>query len=333
MREEIIKALSKTKDYISGEELSKELNVSRTTVWNYIKSLRKEGYEIIAKSNKGYKLILNSDKFLPAEFLTGLDDIESVRVFDSIDSTNIYCKENHIKLKDRTLVIAKEQINGRGRLGRKWISSKGQGIYFSLVLKPEMALEEAFMFNQVIALSIINVINKYLNKNTLEIKWPNDIIINNKKIAGILTETSGELEKVDYIIIGVGINLNNKLMDIKANNHSLYKEVESKIAFVNDYSKEEIDEKNLIIDIVNDFIKVYNVFLKERNLSFIIDDIKKHSAVIGKDIYVIDNKSGEKLKAKAIGITERGFLKLRIGDDIKVISSGEISIRGLDGYL
>src|SRR6056297_1639751 len=208
MKNKILKILKENKDYISGEKISNILNVSRTAVWKNINNLKEKGYKIDSISRKGYKLISSPD-ILTYEEITPYLKTENIGknilYFDTIDSTNKKAKGIAETSPDGTVVISKEQTAGRGRLGRNWSSPKGSSLLISILLKPEIDPSKVSNITLVGAVALV----KTLEDLGIEglIKWPNDIIINGKKIAGILTEMSAEINQVNYIIMGIGVNL------------------------------------------------------------------------------------------------------------------------------
>ena len=229
MREKVIKAiLDSGENFMSGEQLSKKLGISRTAVWKHINALREEGYNIESVNKKGYRLaekpddILSSENIaynLPTEFIG-----KKVIHLDTVGSTNDYAKEIGNKVSGGTLIISEQQTKGKGRLGRVWKSKSGDGIWMSLIIKPKIEPYKAPFLTLVAGASVVKALSNLGVEAS--IKWPNDIIVHNKKICGILTELSAEMERVNYVVIGIGINI--KTIDfpdeIKEKATSLYKE-------------------------------------------------------------------------------------------------------------
>ncbi|MDI6604308.1 MAG: biotin--[acetyl-CoA-carboxylase] ligase [Thermoanaerobacteraceae bacterium] len=325
IKENIIKILKENKNkFVSGQQLCNKLNISRTAVWKYINELKNNGYMIESQHKSGYMLINEPDiidyieisPFLKTDFI-GKNYIH----LESISSTNDYAKEIASKAENGTILVSEEQTSGRGRLGRKWVSEKGQGLWMSIILKPELTPQSSVKLTQVAAVSVVNAIIETIELNA-SIKWPNDIIINGKKICGILTEMNAELDRVNYVIVGIGLNVNmNKFPDdLKNKATSLFIETGKKI-----------DRKKLTASIINNFEKYYNIFLKE-GFEPIRTLCLKHSVTIGSEVRVISGKN--EFNGKAIDIDNDGNLIIEIGDGSrKAVISGDVSVRGILGYV
>lgn len=326
MRNKILEELYNNREkHISGEMLSGKLGVSRTAIWKHINVLKEKGYHIETIPRKGYMLLEMEDKLLPKEIevlLSGNTIGRQIIYFDSIDSTNSYAKKEMNQLEDGAVILAEEQLAGRGRRGRGWSSPKGTGIWMSLVLKPNIPPTEGVKMTQIAAAAVCKSIRELAGLDAL-IKWPNDIVINGKKICGILTEMAGELNEISYIIVGVGINVNTEDFsdEIKEKATSLFVE-----------GNKKIDRKELVVNILKNFESLYNTYIKDLNLDETLAIVKNYSALLGKDIRVIQGKLEK--KARAIDINEEGLLLVEMEDGSnELISSGEVSIRGEKGYI
>ncbi len=327
MKREILEMLKKNKDnFISGEELSNRLGVTRTAIWKYINTLKQEGYEIESASRKGYKLIVEPDILSENELLIELEESKlanKIYYFKSIDSTNDFGKKLALDgAEEGTVIVSDEQTGGRGRLGRLWTSPHGSSISMSIILRPIIDPSDAAKITEIAAASVALGINKSTGLD-VSIKWPNDIILNKKKVCGILTEMSAELNNINYVILGIGINVNidefpNDIID-KAT--SLKKE-----------ASKHISRKDIVINIIREFEKLYYDFLETGSLEKTVKICKEKSEILGNKIKVI-NKNQE-IIAEAIDITDEGELLIRKEDgEIISIISGEISIRGIKGYI
>ena len=216
MREEILDLIyDKTGEYVSGEMISRRFNVSRTSVWKHIEGLRSEGYIIDSQPKHGYRFIKAPDLLLPREINRELD----TRIFgkgrivylEKVNSTNDIAKELAAKgAEEGTIVLAEKQLRGRGRMGRWWDSPFGKGIYVSIILKPGIMPQDAPKITMVFGVAAVRAIEKVTSLKA-GIKWPNDLLINGKKVGGILTEMSTEMDGIEYIVVGIGINVNNSL--------------------------------------------------------------------------------------------------------------------------
>lgn len=327
MKKEVLGVLKKNKNnFISGEQLSNKLGVTRTSIWKHINALKKEGYKIESISRKGYKLIeepdiLSKDELLIELEYNGLGN--NIHCFETIDSTNNYAKKLALDgAEEGTIVLSDEQTGGRGRLGRTWVSPAGTSICMSMILRPPIYPNEAAKITEITAAAVANAISK-VTKLQAGIKWPNDIIINSKKVCGILTEMSAELNNINYVIVGMGINANIDEFpdDVKSVATSLKKTIGA-----------EVSRKKLVINIVKEFEKLYYDFINTGDLNKAVEVCKKRSVILGKTIKVI-NKN-ETIIAKAIDINENGELVIKKNDgEIINIISGEVSIRGINGYI
>lgn len=329
MKNAVLDELKKNKGkYISGEELSKKIGVSRTSVWKYINKLKEEGYIIKSSTNKGYKLIESPDALYPNE-IKGLMDTKligrEIIFLESVDSTNNYAKKiGEEEFQEGTLIIAEEQTAGRGRLGREWISPKSKGIWMTIMLKPDIKPEQATQITLIAAFAVVKAIKKICNIDVM-IKWPNDVVIKGKKLCGILTEMGAEIDRINYLIVGIGINANTDKMDFV--NSGLDIATSLKIQ-----KGESIDRKLLISDVIKNFEELYIDFIEKGSIEHIIKDYKKVSATLGKEIKILTK--GEERLGVALDINNYGHLIVKMDDGkIKEISSGEVSVRGIYEYI
>lgn len=190
-------------EYLSGEDLSEVLRISRVAIWKHIKKIQSLGYKIESKQNLGYRLVETTDKILPWEIAESLKTKtlgRKIYYFDSVDSTQNFAMRL-AKTDSGSVVIAESQTSGKGRLGRKWISPKG-GIWMSIVLHPDIDVSKITLVPIAAAVALANAIEKTLALKT-ELKWPNDITLNGKKIAGIIIDASIESSKIDLSLIHI----------------------------------------------------------------------------------------------------------------------------------
>lgn len=197
--------------YISGEEISRTLKISRAGIWKYIQELRSDGYEIAAVPHLGYQLVSAPDKLLPQEIQSGLQTkfVGKHLVYEE-DMTSTMDVAFRLGMEgepEGTVVCAEGQSKGRGRMGRHWLSPKGKGIYMSVILRPRCSASEAARLTLLGAVAVAEAIAKVSQLKPV-IKWPNDVLVNNKKIVGILTELRAEIDQVKFVVIGIGINVN-----------------------------------------------------------------------------------------------------------------------------
>ncbi|MGE5630966.1 MAG: biotin--[acetyl-CoA-carboxylase] ligase [Caulobacteraceae bacterium] len=319
---------SKSNGYLSGEEISRKFGISRTAVWKYINKLRDEGYGIESQTNNGYRLVDSPDSLSPVEVLPLLETEflgREVIYLDSIDSTNAYAKkaaEN--TFWDGTVVIADEQTCGRGRLGRQWISPKGKGIWMSMLLKPDILPSDASKITLVAAYAVCRALEDCC-KLDAKIKWPNDIVVNGKKLCGILTEMSADIDEIKYVVVGIGINANLDLTDFGD-------EVASIATSLKIEAGKSVKRKVVAASVLNEFEKVYKSFVSNASMEDFLEEYKSRSAVLGKDIKVIYKK--EEMTGKAVDISPEGHLIVQLPDGSKkAVVSGEVSVRGLYGFI
>ena len=302
--------------FVSGEYMSAELGISRNTVWKYINALRRDGYKISSATNKGYKLDSSSDVYSESEIKRRLntDFIGDIVFFtDKVDSTNMWAKRSY-DAPDGSVFVSEVQSNGRGRHGRAWESGK-DGVWFSLLMKPEIPIDKVSLITLVAGIAICRAVG-----NGAKIKWPNDIIMSGKKICGILTEMSSEITTLNYIVCGIGINLNNTEFpeELAQKATSLMIETGKK------YSKSEF-----LAHALSEFEKCYTVFL-EKGFGALLDEYKEKCVTVGREVVITER--GNKTVAKAVDITENGELTICENGKLRNVFAGEVSVRGLLGY-
>lgn len=326
MKASILKELKGRTDYISGQALAQQLDVSRTAIWKMIKQLEKEGYKIEAVPNRGYRLIGGSDIISEDELSYLMDEswlIHKVYYYEQVESTNTTAKQLAEQgAPSGSLVIAESQRAGKGRRGKGWISPKGSGIWMSLILKPDLNPLSASMLTLVAALAVSRGIDMAAGMET-QIKWPNDIIFKGKKICGILTEMSSELDHIHYIVTGIGINVNiTELPD------------ELKMIATSCYlaTGRQINRVELIGCIMKEMKYYYELFMIQHDLSLFLDQYHQRLANKDKEVKVIGQTEG--YQGVARGITETGELLVEMEDgSIRKVISGEVSVRGIYGYI
>ena len=201
IRGKILQALRESSDYISGEMLSQKLSISRVSIWKHVHSLQQEGY-ILEASPKGYRLVSSPDLLLPYEF-PGWEG--KIHHFTELVSTMDVARElAKGGAEEGTIIIAETQSQGKGRLGREWLSPKG-GIYFTIILRPKISPAYAPRINLMAAVAVAKTIGRLFGLKA-ELKWPNDVLIEGKKACGILAEIDAEIDKVNSVNLGIGIN-------------------------------------------------------------------------------------------------------------------------------
>lgn len=304
--------------YFSGAALAKELNVSRNSVWKAIKSLQNEGYEISAIPNKGYCLQPSNDilsKHSIGEYLKYPLDIH---VYQTISSTNTILKEMaETGAPEGTVLVANEQTSGRGRLGRKFASPSGTGIYFSILLRPDIPAGESLFLTTSAAVAVAKAIES-VSERKAKIKWVNDVFIDDKKVCGILTEATFNMEtaKLNYAVVGIGIN-------VCFPEGGFSEDINEIATAIFDNKSDSVNKRSkLLANVLNYFMDYYHSFGSKSYL----EEYRNRSLIIGRKIIVID-KSGNK-PATAISIDDDCHLLVRFEDGTeKLLSSGEVSIK------
>lgn len=326
MKTEILSMLRETDGYISGQQICEQFQVSRTAVWKVMEQLKAEGYQIEAVRNRGYHLEKSPDVLGEAEIKSLLNTSWAgcdVLYFPETDSTNTRAK----RLGDEgavhgTLVAADRQTGGKGRRGRRWESPAGSSIYMSILLRPDIPPDQAPMLTLVMAQSTAEAIRIQTGEEAL-IKWPNDIVINGKKVCGILTEMSTEIQWINHVVIGVGINVNTEYFpeELTETATSIYLE-----------SGGKQQRSGLIAEVLKQFERYYAMFLETGNLSAMQEEYNR--LLVNRDREVKVLEPGNEYNGYAIGINETGELLIRTEDgQIREVYAGEVSVRGIYGYV
>jgi BirA family biotin operon repressor/biotin-[acetyl-CoA-carboxylase] ligase len=307
-------------EYLSGQDLSDVLRISRVAVWKHIKKIQELGYIVESKQKLGYKLTSNSDALFPWEITSKLKTSvigQHAYYFDTIDSTqNQALKMADDPANNGTVIIAAKQTGGKGRSGRKWISPKG-GIWLSIILQPKFDISITTLFPIASALALSNALEKTF-KIFPELKWPNDLTIKGKKIAGMLVDVSLESNRIENLVLGVGINFD---IDVK----QIEKTLKGSPNFYGVASLCEQKNKVKPIQLVQTFFveleKIYDL-LNTKQTKKIISEWTKRSSTIGKKVE-LDTIDG-KIKGKAIKIDYDGALLVSDNNKIIRIIAGDI---------
>ena len=245
--------------------------------------------------------------------------------FDVLDSTNKKAKELAGQgCEHGSLITADAQEAGVGRRGRSWSSEKGMGIYMSMVLRPQMQTESVSRLTLIAALAVAKALEKMgvYKTHTACIKWPNDLVLHKKKICGILTELALEGTKIDYVIIGIGINVSNQVFPEEI------KEMASSILLE---TGRNIDRESIITEVWNCFNHYYKLFLQTEDFSLLKEEYETYLVNKHQKVNVLDPAGS--YEGIAVGITNKGELMVDTGSEQKLVSSGEVSVRGIYGYV
>lgn len=333
MKGKILRALREAgEEYISGSDLCRMFGVSRQAVWKNIAALKEMGYEFSTGSNKGYRLLSAPDKLYGPEIESYLPEdglCRRVECLEEVDSTNSYAK----KLAEQgepegTLVVAERQTAGRGRRGRSWESPRGVNVFMTLLLRPKLHPSRVSGITLLAALAIARAVDETASLE-VEIKWPNDVLVAGKKICGILTEMSSEENFIHYAVVGIGINVNQESFpeELREKASSLY------LAAGEKWGRCALAARTAAL-----FGEYYRRYERDGNLSFFVEEYNRRLANRDREVQVyygmVEQASRENTQVGiARGIDEEGALLVEIDGKIERIVSGEVSVRGLYGYV
>ncbi len=320
MEDILIKLMDGEGEYISGEDLAKELGITRAAIWKKIAKLREEGYEIESVPRKGYRLLISPQNVLNVQRIKREIDLSSFGgefiYLNEVDSTNTYLKNNSESLQSGAIVFAEKQNAGRGRFGRAWENEYGKNIQMSILLKPKIVPERAVFITLVAGAALIST---FLDMGIdSKIKWPNDILVGDKKVCGILTELNLELMEINNIILGIGVNVNAEKFP-----ESIGKKATSLLIEGHETKREDI-----IIGFVNNFKVLYRDYIENNKKDVVLEILNKYSFLEGKKIKVED-ASGY-IEGQYERIDAQGNLVI-ISDNGKKLSlsSGEVSLKNI----
>jgi len=317
--DKIIRHLITASGYVSGEEIARELRISRTAIWNHVNNLKKNGFRIESQPHLGYQLVALPDKLLPALVLNGLKTdligrkiIHYARTTSSNDEAEKLARTGE---REGVVIIAEEQTSGKGRVGRVWHSPKGKGIYLSVVLRPQLPPARVSFLTLCSAISAAEAIHRSAGLRAF-VKWPNDVLVSGKKACGILTELATESDRINYAIVGVGINVNQEASDLADLKMATSLKIEK---------GKEVSRLELTRAFLESLDSNYALILHE-HYGEIIDRWLQVSATIGKRI-LAESLSGEKWEGVATGLDEDGCLLLRLDNGMtRRITGGDVSI-------
>jgi len=324
MKNKILNILKTNGGYISGEEISRQLKISRSMVWKYINKLREDGYIISSVTNKGYSLE-NSPKYddkIDIDYIIKNLKTEFIGrniIYKNVSGSTNSDAKNNSEMADGSLFIAEKQNAGRGRRGKGWVSEAGEGIYMTILLKPEISPEKISCLTLAAGMAVCKALRGF--DVDASIKWPNDIIADSKKICGILVELSAEDNEINYAVCGIGINVHQK---------SFPDNISGMTSSVLLSTNKEFSRNDIIISVMNCFEKYYKKFLS-CGMSALIDEYKGMCITIGREVTII--KADKKFTATAVGLEENGGLIINHNGISETVTSGEVSVRGLLGYV
>lgn len=321
MRDEVLEFLRENQGgFVSGQDMSEACHVSRTAIWKHIKALRQKGYKIESYTKRGYRLLEEPDLLSPLAMKQILNtDVFGKRYvyMDTTESTNLEARRLAQQgAEEGTVVISEEQAAGRGRVSRGWYSPFGKGLWFSLVLRPDFVPSEAPKCTLMAAVALTKAFHK-MGLTSAGIKWPNDILVNGRKMVGILTEMSGSMEEISYIIMGIGVN-------VKTKQEELPEEIKH---IATSLLMEGIDiERTEAFKIILENLEYQYYEILDKGFDETLDEWRKLSVTLGQDIEV--RAPDNTYEGIATDIDEDGNLLVKtLNGDIKRIVAGDVSIR------
>lgn len=302
----VLEILEKSDKSVLSSEISSALSISKSAVWKHINELRQLGYDITSTDDEGYTLNNKSDDFRPHIIYRHLKTNfigRKMRYFESIPSTIWYGKDlaeqGGIDEMNGMVIIAEEQTGGVGRMGRAWVSPSG-GIWVTIILKPDIPIDHLFMLTFAASVAVAKVLNKMYDIGAL-IKWPNDVIIGDKKVAGIMLELGAEGEKVQYCLVGIGIDAN-------VNTESLNLSIRHTITSIREEMNQDIDRAALLASILKEFEKRYEM-LSQGEFDAVIREWKNFSSTIGRRVKIITLRS--QFEGEAVDVDVNGALVVK----------------------
>lgn len=321
-KDEILSRFLKANDEpISGQQLADEFGISRTAIWKHLQTLQEDGYTFETIKKKGYLLTKKPDRVDPARissFLATSRLGRTIHYYEECTSTQTIAHELvRNGASDGTVIVAESQTDGKGRMARPWESTKGKGIWMTIIIRPNVLPHQAPQFTLIAAVAVVNAIRSLHKLINPEIKWPNDILIGGKKSTGILTEMIAEMDGVQALLIGIGINVNQQIEDFPM-------ELQNIATSLSIEAKEKIDRAELIAATLKYLEKYIDLYLKTG-----FEPIKtlweEFSGTIGKKIKATTLR--EVIEGIAIGITADGVLEVKVDNgEIKRIYSADIEI-------
>jgi BirA family biotin operon repressor/biotin-[acetyl-CoA-carboxylase] ligase len=320
IRQQLIQYLLAHNQYVSGEELSHKLNISRTAVWKHIEELRREGYNIKAVRKQGYLLVEEPKDLSPSVISSHVTTNwlgKNVYVYEKVSSTQEVAQRLAREgAPSGTVIVADEQEAGKGRLGRSWYSPPGTGLWLSFILRPNMPLHAVSQLTLLTAVAVLQAVKQVVNL-PLSIKWPNDLLIRGKKVAGILMELKAEADQVHFVVVGIGINVNQSQEDFP----DPIKEKATSLAIEN---QAVVSRKNVIIQLLNVWEALYETYQRQ-GFGPIKSLWEKEADSLGK-LITARTASGQ-VTGIAKGISDDGALLLQDGQGkILKIYSADIEI-------
>lgn len=321
MRTKILELLRNREDYLSGEDISRQLEVSRTAIWKHMQALKQDGYDIESHSRSGYRLRHAPDLLLPDEIRSQLTTDKFGRgpifYFPEVESTNTEAKKRAVAgCPEGTIVLGETQVGGRGRLSRGWFSPFGKGIWLSVVFRPPFPPQEAPKCTMMAAVAVNRAIRRVTGIHS-GIKWPNDILFQGKKLVGILTEMSAEMDAINHVVIGMGINVNIMQQEFPEE----LREIATSTAVA---TGRAISRLELLTAVLKELEDVYQQAITQ-GFQEIFSEWRCQSITLGQAVNVIGIHN--KFAGIAVDIDDDGALLVQTADSLQRVIAGDVSIR------
>ena len=316
--------------FVSGEAISASLGITRAAIWKSISALRAQGYEIDAVTGRGYCLRALPDALTEQTVRSGLGAVETVgrRIdcFDTIDSTNAYLKRIALEgAPDGTVAVAAEQMGGRGRRGRSFQSAAGKGVYLSVLLRPRLAVQQLLPLTGLTAVAVCRAVRRVSGADA-QIKWTNDLVLNGKKLCGILTELSleGESGALQYVIVGIGVNVSQSERDFDG-------EVAQLATSLLRETGENVPRAALAAAMIEELDALYAA-MQAGGTGDYLAEYRRRCVTLGREVQLLWQDARERVTALDVD-DGLGLVVRRADGTVETIRTGEVSVRGLYGYV
>ena len=323
MEEQVLSLLRKNPSgFVSGQEISRHLEVTRTAVWKRVKSLRHMGYEIEASRRLGYRLVRSPDLLAPSEILPILKTKgmgRRVRYFRTTDSTNAEAYQLALRgAKEGEIVLAESQEKGRGRIGRQWFSPAFLNLYLSVILRPNIPPHRASLLTLMAAVATADAIEEYAGLHPT-IKWPNDLLLNGRKIAGLLNEIHAETDRIHFVVLGIGVNLN-------VDRQRFPQMIRDRATSLKEEMGQKIARKAFLAILLKSLEKWYGVFPKDGGAS-VLNAWRDRAQIAGKQVKI--SSFDEVIVGRAVDVDSEGALlvQMRNGQRKRIVA-GDVDYRG-----
>jgi len=329
-KEQVLRLLQSGGEYVSGESISETLGITRAAVWKAVDALRRDGYDVESRKSRGYRLVAAPDRLGETEIRARLGETERVGrtllCYDRIDSTNSCLKRAASEdAPDGTVAVADEQTGGRGRRGRSFLSPAGKGVYLSALLRPPLEPNRLLPLTGFVAVAMCSAVERAAGVRP-RIKWTNDLVLNGKKLCGILTELSveGESGALQYVIIGVGVNVSQTREDFAG-------ELENIASSLAIETGRRISRAALAAAMIEELDRMYAALLVGDTKPY-LDAYRRDCLTIGREVQLLWQDVHERVRAVGVD-DELGLEVVRADGTRDIIRTGEVSVRGLYGYI